>query len=154
MVKDNTDSKELQATDMQRRQLLRGLSAVPVVATLTPVSASTLSMACTEKAPPDLPPDTYSKTNNNVTYQCLKKDANVGIPEGFNATVDGNPTPVYTKTPGTAALGEYEYRKNGQTRQKQCVIYIDGDSQLTFQAKHNNPIAASCLMSLGITKIT
>ena len=57
MVKDKTSDTQPQPPNVQRRQLLKGLSAVPVVATLTPVSGSAASLLCTDpsKTAPSLP---------------------------------------------------------------------------------------------------
>lgn len=160
MVKDKTNATQPQSPDVQRRQLLKGLSAIPVVATLTPVSASALSLACNEKTPPALPSgtSTYEPDASGVQYQCLTPP-DAGTAEGYNATVKDplagpdTPTAVYTKDTGSAALGDHTDSINPTSRQ--CVIYLDGGNQLTYQSNAAggvNPIAASCMMSLGLTQ--
>ena len=152
MVKDKSDSPQAQTPDAQRRQLLRGLSAIPVVATLTPVSASALSLACNapEKGVPNLPTGVTAGTQTGSSnYLCAP--TNTPIPSGYTASVaPTGTTTVYNVEVGAAAVGDTNTSPN-----EQCVIYIDGTSNLTFDSTGgNNPIAVSCLVSLGLTQIT
>lgn len=163
MVKDETKSQQPQTPDPQRRQLLRGLSAVPVVATLTPISASALSMACTEKPPPNLPTGTTAITDKPPNaapgeYQCLTSGTSPAVPpqtadvnDPFNGTVV-NTDVLTTGETGTAALGNYvDNNTNPNPTSRQCVIYIDGSGQYTYnsQSAGASPIAASCMLSLA-----
>ena len=147
--------------------MLKGLSAVPAMVTLTASGgAAAASLLCTDPAKgiPDLPTGvSQDPAGSNVAnpYQCESTTgalslgnttppttALIGDPQdaaGDGALAVDSAVQEVTDQSNVAAIGTTDDGRN-------CVIYIDGSLQPTFDASAGNPIGASCLISLGIAK--
>ncbi len=147
--------------DVSRRLILKGLTAVPAIATLGAAgkAAAVSITACTTDVPnlPGAPGDIEAVSEAGFTYNCEVDGANiltnsnwgavdVEDPIGGGVAVD-NPL---LGTEGDGALADTPATTLGGRR---CVLYVNhnqvtNDYQLSFDSSVGNPVRASCLASL------
>jgi len=143
--------------DRERRRVLRGLSAVPAMATLSAVggSAAAASLLCSEKGAAILPTPVAPDGTTAPIYVCEdpanpltlgntvpQTTANIADPEA--GVITSSPVQVVTDQANTAAIGTTNNSRN-------CVIYLDSGGQPTFDSSAGSAVGASCMISLGIT---
>lgn len=165
--KDKTIGQSTSAPeDVSRRLILKGLSAVPAIATLGAagsVAAASIT-ACASKDVPGLPGGSGAiepVTEGGFTYNCEVEGANIMTSTNWApVAVDdpiGNGFMVETPLLGTedAALADTSPRTLGGRR---CVLYVShnpasNDYELSFDSAVGDPVRASCLASIVGTTV-